>query len=103
MLHPVAGVTPGPKSYGWQRARGHAKNYNEMLEKRRAQLRLADLAANPPLLEEWYELIKELDAVLRYGFSSVIEPTAPNDGGRRKRVRTATPPRLPLPSASDSQ
>lgn len=60
-----------------------------MLEKRRAQLRLADLAASPALLEEWYELIKELDAVLRYGFSSHIEPVPVNDGGRRKRVRSS--------------
>ena len=57
-----------------------------MLERRRAQLRLADLATNPALLEEWYELIKELDAVLRYGFSSQIDPT-PTKGGQRKRVR----------------
>eukprot|EP00038_Savillea_parva_P010647 m.191705 g.191705 ORF g.191705 m.191705 type:complete len:459 (-) comp18430_c0_seq1:91-1467(-) len=88
VLHPVAAPQPrGPKSYGWQRARGRAKNYNEMLERRRAQLRLADLATNPALLEEWYELIKELDAVLRYGFSSQIDPT-PTKGGQRKRANS---------------
>jgi hypothetical protein len=85
VLFPVA-IVPKPKAYGWQRARGHATDYNDILERRRAQLRKADLAAVPALLEEWYELIKELDAVLRYGFKSQIEPPPPNDDGRRKRV-----------------
>lgn len=61
------------KSYGWQRARATSKNYGDILEKRRTQLRQVDLAEHAVLLEEWYELIKELDAVFRYGY--VTTPT----------------------------
>eukprot|EP00041_Stephanoeca_diplocostata_P021374 m.496960 g.496960 ORF g.496960 m.496960 type:complete len:621 (+) comp21810_c0_seq4:385-2247(+) len=72
-----------PTSYGWQRARGKSKNYGEVLEKRRHQLRQVDLSEHPALLEEWYELIKELDTVFRYGFRSAITPQPKGTGRKR--------------------
>ena len=36
-----------------------------------------ELDKHAQLLDEWMELIKELDAVLRYGFTSQVEPPKP--------------------------
>lgn len=72
------------RSYGWQRARGRVKNYEEMLNKRRDQLRQVELDKHPQLLDEWMELIKELDAVLRYGFTSQVEPPKPGDNRKSR-------------------
>eukprot|EP00040_Diaphanoeca_grandis_P024700 m.136091 g.136091 ORF g.136091 m.136091 type:complete len:313 (-) comp29834_c1_seq3:121-1059(-) len=83
---------PGPaiarrrvQCYGWQRARGGATNYEQILEKRRAQLRQVELDRHPELLKEWMELIRELDAVLRYGFTSKLDVVAIVSDVKRSR------------------
>jgi len=51
--------------YPWQRGRGSGLMYEDILMRRRVQLRQKDLASNENLLKEWHALIAELDAVLR--------------------------------------
>mmetsp|Transcript_35798 Transcript_35798/g.93674 ORF Transcript_35798/g.93674 Transcript_35798/m.93674 type:complete len:621 (-) Transcript_35798:4-1866(-) len=84
----VLHVADRPKSYGWQRARGHAKNYPTIIEKRTEQLRQIDLAANPALLVEWYELVKERDAIFKFGFRSKLNRPACQKNERRKRAHS---------------
>ena len=62
--------------YPWQKHRGNANQelYVAKLEARREVLRGFDLSLddNAALLAEWMELIKELDVVLRYKFSTRV-------------------------------
>jgi len=60
--------------YTWQRRRGEADRYAELLETRRQQLRSTDLSKDKAALQEWMELIKELDVVLRYNFRTKLPP-----------------------------
>eukprot|EP00039_Didymoeca_costata_P029180 m.23553 g.23553 ORF g.23553 m.23553 type:complete len:555 (+) comp7514_c0_seq1:281-1945(+) len=75
-------------AYKWQRARGHSDRYEEILNQRRDELREEDLANKPALLIEWTELIGELDAVLRHGFTSKLELA--QNGGRGKQPSRAS-------------
>ena len=61
--------------YPWQRARGSGLMYEDVLSKRREELRNMDLAKDPRLVNEWMALIGELDAVLRLtrGFARLIK------------------------------
>eukprot|EP00040_Diaphanoeca_grandis_P000595 m.15924 g.15924 ORF g.15924 m.15924 type:complete len:475 (-) comp10788_c0_seq1:50-1474(-) len=61
--------------YPWQRARGSGLMYEDVLCKRREELRKLDLAKDNRLVNEWIALISELDAVLRLtrGFAHMIQ------------------------------
>lgn len=75
--HGRAGAGAGasrPAVYNWQRQRGQIDGYASVLEARREELRGCDLSTNTMALQEWIELIKELDVVLRFKFRSKIEP-----------------------------
>jgi hypothetical protein len=71
---PLTGATGGgggPQQFArfqWQQSRGLllSEQYLTVLERRRATLRTKDLSADPTLLLEWVELIRELDLVVRY-------------------------------------
>eukprot|EP00038_Savillea_parva_P026749 m.56016 g.56016 ORF g.56016 m.56016 type:complete len:772 (+) comp7646_c0_seq1:161-2476(+) len=84
--------------YNWQRQRGRSDDYAQVLESRREELRGCDLSDNPMALQEWVELIKELDVVLRFKFRSKIQP---NTDVRKPRSSSfvGSPKRAPAATA----
>lgn len=59
-----------PTSYGWQRARGKSKNYGEILEKRRHQLRQVGLLLIL-IIQNWFQ--QNSPAIQRSGFEYQFE------------------------------
>eukprot|EP00729_Bicosta_minor_P005144 gene5144-23666_t len=67
------------------------RRYNELLNARKSQLRECDLAAQPHLLREWTDLIREMDIVLRHGFTSQLASGSGGSGsGTPKRPRSSS-------------
>lgn len=72
-----------PVAYPWQRGRGLGLMYEDLLCKRRNEMRQLDLASSQALRFEWNTLVSELDVVLRLsrGFEGIV---------KRAETRTAT-------------